>query len=132
MTKPSASDINWEPNLSFNPTSLDPFATHGIPIPTYGNYGGPGYTAGALGATTPPPPPNPIPADQLDQLFYEHDFALQQAQAIPDPHAAAEAVVTASVGLVLAMDQLTLTQPSSPAVQLYEGLATLAVTSQLI
>jgi hypothetical protein len=134
MTKPSeVGHINWEPSLSFNPTSLDQFATHGIPIPTYGNYGGPGYTAGTLGGTTPPPPnPNPPPVDALDQLFYAHDFALQQAQANQDPQAA----VAASVELVLKMDQLTLIEPSAPnydpAAQLYEGLATLAVTSQLI
>jgi len=138
MTKPSASEdhINWDPNLRFDPTSLDnPFATHGIPIPTYGNYGGPGYTAGTLGGTT-PPTPNPPAVDALDQLFYAHDFALQQAQAIPDPQAAAQAVVGASVDLVLKMDQLTLIEPSShdynPAAQLYEGLGTLAVVSQLI
>src|SRR4029453_15590025 len=60
MTKPTQTGfINWEPNLFFHPTSLDPFATHGIPIPTYGNYGGPGYTAGTLGGTPPPPPPPP-------------------------------------------------------------------------
>jgi hypothetical protein len=54
MTKPTPTgNINWEPNLFFDPTSLDPFASHGIPIPTYGNYGGPGYTAGTLGGTTP-------------------------------------------------------------------------------
>ena len=54
MTKPTPTgNINWEPILFFDPTSLDPFASHGIPIPTYGNYGGPGYTAGTLGGTTP-------------------------------------------------------------------------------
>ena len=33
MTKPTPTgNINWEPNLFFDPTSLDPFASHGIPI----------------------------------------------------------------------------------------------------
>jgi hypothetical protein len=131
MTKPSqVGHINWEPNLSFDPTSLDPFATHGIPIPTYGNYGGPGYTAGTLGGTTPPPPPNPPPVDALDELFYAHDFALQQANGNP------QVIVAASIDLVLKMDALPLINPSDPsydpAAQLYEGLGTLAVVSQLI
>ena len=99
MTKPTPTgNINWEPNLFFDPTSLDPFASHGIPIPTYGNYGGPGYTAGTLGGTTPNPPPNPPPVDQLDGLFYQHDLVFQQFQdgVITDP----AALVQASVQLV--------------------------------
>jgi hypothetical protein len=136
MTKPSqVGHINWDPNLSFDPTSLDPFATHGIPIPTYGNYGGPAYSAGTLGGTTPPPPnPNPPPLDALDELFYAHDFALQEANGNP------QVIVGASIDLVLNMDLnmnvLSLTDPNSPkydpAAQLYEGLGTLAVVSQLI
>jgi|SRR5262245_159023 len=131
MTKPSeVGHINWDPKLSFDPTSLDPFATHGIPIPTYGNYGGPGYSAGTLGGTTPPPPnPNPPPVDALDALFHAHDFALQQANGnLP-------AIVGASIDLVLNMDGRLDVQAlihSDPAAQLYEGLATLAVVSQLI
>src|SRR5262249_36531870 len=122
--------INWDPHLSFDPTSLDPFATHGIPIPTYGNYGGPGYSAGTLGGTTPPPPnPNPPPVDPLDALFYAHDFALQQANGN------LQVIVGASIDLVHNMDPdptvLALIH-SAPAAQLFEGLATLAVVSQLI
>jgi hypothetical protein len=42
MTKPAdIGFINWDPSLRFNPVSPDSFATTGIPIPTYGNYGGP-------------------------------------------------------------------------------------------
>jgi hypothetical protein len=132
MTKPSeVGNINWDPNLLIDPTDLtNPFATHGIPYPTYGNYGGPTYTAGTIGGTTPPPPnPNPPPVDALDALFYAHDFALQQANGnLP-------AIVGASIQLVIQMD----TDPdvlalihSDPAAQLYEGFATLGVVSQLI
>ena len=135
MTKPTPTgNINWEPNLFFDPTSLDPFASHGIPIPTYGNYGGPGYTAGTLGGTTPNPPPNPPPVDQLDGLFYQHDLVFQQFQdgVITD----AAALVQASVQLVFGMSALTYTDPGSPnydpAAGLYEGLGTLAVVSQLL
>ena len=135
MTKPTPTgNINWEPNLFFDPTSLDPFASHGIPIPTYGNYGGPGYTAGTFGGTTPNPPPNPPPVDQLDGLFYQHDLVFQQFQdgVITDP----AALVQASVQLVFDMSALTYTDPGSPnydpAAGLYEGLGTLAVVSQLL
>jgi hypothetical protein len=135
MSKPTQTGfINWEPNLFFHPTSLDPFATHGIPIPTYGNYGGPDYTAGTLGGTTPPPPPNPPPVDALDALFYQHDFVFQQFQdgVITDP----AALIEASVQLVLKMSALTCTDPGSPnydpAAGLYEGFGTLAVVSQLL
>jgi hypothetical protein len=40
--------INWEARSYFDPNSPDPFATHGIPLPTYGNYGGPNYSAGEV------------------------------------------------------------------------------------
>ena len=135
MSKPTQTGfINWDPNLFFHPTSLDPFATHGIPIPTYGNYGGPGYTAGTLGGTTPTPPPNPPPVDALDALFYQHDFVFQQFHdgVITDP----AALIQASVQLVLDMSALTYTDPGSPnydpAAGLYEGFGILAVVSQLL
>ena len=69
--------INWEPSLNFDPTDpLNAFATHGLPVPTYGNYGGAGYTAGTIGGTT-PETPNPAPVDALDALFYQHDLVYQ-------------------------------------------------------
>jgi len=135
MTKPTeVGHINWDPHLSFDPTNVaDPFATHGIPIPTYGNYGGPGYSAGTLGGTA-SFPANPPPVDPLDQLFYEHDFALQTANGNP------QLIVGATVLLVEQMNTSPAVQdiidPNSPhydpAAQLYEGLATLAVVSQII
>lgn len=135
MSKPSDTGlVNWEPNLHFHPTSLDPLATHGIPVPTYGNYGGPGYTAGTLGGTTPNPPPNPLPVDPLDALFYQHDFVFQQFHdgIIIDP----AALIEASVQLVLGMSALTYTDPGSSdydaAAGLYEGFGALAVVSQLL
>src|SRR4029453_1360538 len=111
MTKPTPTgSINWEPNLFFDPTSLDPSPSHGIPSPTYGNYGGPGYTAGTLGGTTPNPPPNPPPVDPLDGLFYQHDLVFQKFQdgVITDP----EALVQASVQLFFGLSALTVTHAS--------------------
>src|SRR5262245_53449854 len=132
MTKPTeVGHINWDPNLSFDPTNVaDPFATHGIPVPTYGNYGGPGYTAGTLGGTA-SVPADPPAVDSLDQLFYTHDLAIQTANGdLPT-------IVLATVQLVLGMDALAIINPNDPAhydpaAQLYEGLATLAVVSQII
>jgi hypothetical protein len=84
MTKPSDdTQFNWDPKIFFDPTNLnDIFATQGIPIPTYGNYGGPGYTAGTLGGTA-SVPADPLPVDPLDDLFYQHDLAIQQANGDP-------------------------------------------------
>ena len=48
--------INWDATLHFDPHDpLNAFATNGIPVPTYGNYGGAGYTAGEFGVRTPEP-----------------------------------------------------------------------------
>src|SRR5262245_33491407 len=129
MTKPTDDNINWDPNLSFDPTNVaDPFATHGIPVPTYGNYGGPAYHAGTLGGTA-SVPADPPPVDSLDTLFYTHDLAIQQALA-GDPAAAAAAILGATILLVHDMDTSLAVQdiidPNSPhydpAAQLYEGL----------
>ena len=51
------------------------FGDHG---PYYGNYGGLDYSAGIEDGRA-SSPPNPPPVDQYDQLFYEHDYALQNA-----------------------------------------------------
>jgi hypothetical protein len=70
--------INWEVTTRFDPNSLEP-STHGIPIPSYGNYGGPNYSAGVENGRT-PETPNPPPLDALDALFYEHDLVYQHVQ----------------------------------------------------
>ena len=136
MTKPSeVGHINWDPNLRFDPTNAgDPFATHGIPAPTYGNYGGPGYTAGTIGGTA-SVPADPLPVDALDQIFYQHDLALQTDFGNP------AAIVADSITAVIQMDILAhdpngIIDPNSPhydpAAQLYEGLAAIGVIGQLI
>ncbi|PVE26201.1 hypothetical protein DC522_00045 [Microvirga sp. KLBC 81] len=45
----------------------------------YGNYGGLDYSAGAEDETITGTSADPAPVDAYDQLFYEHDLALQQA-----------------------------------------------------
>src|SRR5215212_8065795 len=64
-------NINWDTPFFVTP-SLAP-APSGIPIPTYGNFGGPGFTNGVFegsGGTQ-----DPIPVDELDALFKLHDEA---------------------------------------------------------
>lgn len=47
----------------------------------YGFYGGLDYSAGVEDGTA-SSPPNPPPVDQYDQVFYEHDYALQNASTL--------------------------------------------------
>ena len=106
--------INWEARSYFDFNSLDPFATHGIPLPTYGNYGGPNYSAGEVGGKITGTSADPPPVDPLDALFKTHDLVYQTTQ---DPLARA----TADVQLVENMYALTFT-----------ALATLTTTPRLV
>jgi hypothetical protein len=120
-------NINWEDStLRFDPNSPDPFATHGLPLPVYGNYGGPNWSAGQVGGTI--TPTSPLPVDDLDQLFYQHDLVYQNSQ---DPLTRA----FADVQLVEDMRALTFTDAGDPNYDpeagLYEGFATLGVLAQL-
>ncbi|MGY3610938.1 MULTISPECIES: hypothetical protein [unclassified Bradyrhizobium] len=120
--------INWEARSYFDPNSPDSFATHGIPLPTYGNYGGPNYSAGEVGGKITGTSADPPPVDQLDALFFRHDFAYQTSTE-PSARAAAD------VQLVEGMHALTYTDPGDahydPEAGLYEGFATLGVVAQL-
>jgi hypothetical protein len=118
--------INWETRSYFDFNSLDPFATHGIPLPTYGNYGGPNYSAGEVGGKITGADPPPV--DPLDALFYQHDLAYQTST---DPSVRA----AADVQLVEHMHALTYTDPGDahydPEAGLYEGFATLGTVAGL-
>jgi len=130
-------NINWkDATLRFDPNSPDPFATHGIPLPVYGNYGGPNWSAGQVGGTiTGNPLIDPPPVDALDALFFAHDFVYQ---IHPNPQtnpADLFARIGADVVLVENMHNLTFTDPGAPNYDpeagLYEGLATLGIVGQL-
>ena len=55
------SNINWiDLTLRFDPKSADPFATHGIPLPVDGLYGGPNWSAGQLARNQPRRPRQPV------------------------------------------------------------------------
>jgi hypothetical protein len=122
-------NIDWkDATLRFDPNSPDPFATHGIPLPVYGNYGGPNWSAGQVGGKITGTPTDPLPVDDLDALFKAHDFVYQTTQ---DPQARA----AADIQLVEGMHDLKFTDPGDPNYDpeagLYEGFATLGILLQL-
>ena len=122
--------INWEVTTRFDPNSLEP-STHGIPIPSYGNYGGPNYSAGVENGTT-PETPNPPPLDALDVLFYAARSCLS---ACPRWHCTTNSHCPADVHLVEAMYGLTQTDPSSRTTLKHfctRVLATLTIGSKIL
>jgi hypothetical protein len=124
--------INWDDALHFDPHNpTDAFATHGIPVPTYGNYGGPGYTARTLGGTT-PETPDPAPVDTLDALFYQHDLVYQHFR---DGTATLQDTIAADVQGIKSAAALTYTDPGdpnyNPEAGLYEGLAVIGLFGKL-
>jgi hypothetical protein len=115
--------INWDETIRFHPKELGP-AKKGIPLPTYGNYGGPGYSAGEIGGTTPllnELTADTQPKDALDALFYTHDLAYEQNPGSP----------TADLALIQGITALSDEQLADPEAQLYAGFATLALVGQL-
>ena len=94
-----------------------------VSYPTYGNYGGPGYSDGEI-LTSPDQPVDyqSPPKDALDQLFLDHDKAYNS----PDP------LVRAQGDLALAQGIADI--PDSPVVaeaSLYGGFAILFALQQL-
>jgi len=124
--------INWDVTTRFDPNSLVP-STHGIPIPSYGNYGGPNYTAGVEGGTTPEGPnPNPAPVDALDTLFWQHDLVYQHVKdGLVAPQDIPTAIAQADVKLVEGMYALTKTN-LDPEALLYDALGTLTIGSKIL
>src|SRR5262249_49735180 len=124
-------DINWDVTVRFDPNSVQP-STHGIPIPSYGNYGGPNYSAGVEGGTT-PEIPIPEPVNDLDALFWAHDVVYQHFK---DGTATPLDIAKADVNLVEGMYLLTKSEPAffndHPDALLYEGLAALTIGSKIL
>jgi hypothetical protein len=119
--------INWNIDVSIDPVTLSP-AAGGIPIPTYGNYGGPGYSNGSIGGTITIGAHAPV--DSLDTLFYAHDLAYQlqpQSKEIP----------SADLALITGIELLTTTGQLDAEASLYAGgtifglLAFMAVNGNL-
>jgi hypothetical protein len=100
-----------EKAIHFHPASLAP-ALRGIPVPTYGSYGGPGHSG----------PGDPV--DALDMAFQVHDRA-SAAALTPGDQSAADAVL---IGKIQNLD--TTGQIEDPEASLYAGFATLAIMDQ--
>jgi hypothetical protein len=96
--------INW------NVTVDTPY---GVIIPTYGQYGGPGYSA----------PPGTQPVDDLDALFLQHDAAYGSSS---DPLVLAQA----DLELLRGITNLTDAQLSAEG-HLYAGATELALIDQI-
>jgi len=101
----------------------------GIPIPTYGEYGGPGYTGGER--YLPAGSPSPVeayevrPIDPLDALFRLHDIAYDPVLT-PDPNGR----VAGDLALIEGIAAIPDNQLDADA-SLYGGLATIFAIEQI-
>jgi hypothetical protein len=134
-------NINWDLLFYFDPatgeSTSDP--TAGIGFPTYGNYGGGGYSAGQFGGDLLTRSDGSAysykqlvkfgddlqdPADQLDYLFYQHDVASAQAGT-----GYTQAQAYADISLLKSLVKLDASY--DPEASLYAGFASLAMIGEL-
>ncbi len=115
-------NINWDKPFYVDPATLQPAAS-GVPIPTYGNYGGPKYSEGVFVLDPDPSQFDARPVDVLDQQFLLHD------QATAAAHTPAEQAV-ADLGLLRGIVALTPGQLDAEA-SVYGGLTTLVMIKHL-
>ena len=134
--------INWERTFPVDPSTGEilPIGTEGaLELPTYGNYGGGGYSAGDYGGqplTT--SSGNPLsqarliasesapdhPVDRLDYLFYRHDVA---SNDVGEPYTQEQARADAS----LVKSLIKLDASYDPEASLYAGSANFAMIGRL-
>jgi hypothetical protein len=101
----------------------------GSVIPTYGNYGGPGYTGGETlpaNSASPPSAYEVKPIDPLDALFRQHDMAYDPGLTPADPLTRAKA----DLALLQGIDKLPSGQMDADA-SAYAGLAMLFAVGQI-
>ena len=102
----------------------------GFPVPTYGNYGGPGYTAGEYSSPGSATDPDDYvlvkPIDPLDALFRFHDMAYDPGLPGYNP----AALPLADVALIKGISRIPNSQLDADAA-VYAGLATLAFVVQV-
>jgi hypothetical protein len=134
--------INWEKTFPVDPSTGEvlPVGAEGaLDLPTYGNYGGGGYSAGEFGGqllTTSSGRPLSLarltklgsefedPLDRLDYLFYRHDVA---SNDVGEPYNRGQATADASL-----VKSLTMLDASyDPEASFYAGGATLAMIGRL-
>jgi hypothetical protein len=129
-------NINWDVTVRFDLNSVLPSTQHGIPVPSYGNYGGPNYSAGEEGGRTPEFATAEYfahpPKDDLDQLFYAHDLVYQH---LKDGTATPQQTFDADAKLLEGMYVLTQSEPAlfanDPEALLYEGFATIGILGKI-
>ena len=118
------SNINWTKDVFIDPVALTAGpGPGGIPIPTYGNYGGPDYSDGQVGGAVPLIPGTGKPdfstaVDKLDTLFEAHDFAYQS-------HPLSKEIPSADLALIHGIEGLT--GKLDAEASLYGGAAILGV-----
>jgi hypothetical protein len=115
-------NIHFDQPFYIDPVTLQPAAS-GIPLPTYGNFGGAGYSQGMFVLNPDPAQFDPVPIDALDQLFQIHDQAYTVGATPGD-------LSVADVGLIRGITALDLSQ-LDPEASLYGGAATLAIIEHL-
>jgi len=116
--------INWTKDVFIDPVTFSASAgPSGIPVPTYGNYGGPDYSDGLVGGTIPLSGALP-PLDQLDALFFTHDLAYQLQPS-------ANEIPSADLALIQGIESLTATGSLDAEASLYGGAAILGVISNM-
>jgi len=119
--------INWTTDVFINPVTLTAGpGPNGIPIPTYGNYGGPDYSDGSVGGIIPTSGGVPTsaalpPVDKLDTLFFFHDLAYQNSGASEIP--------SADLALIHGIEYLTATHQLDAEASFYGGAAILGVAA---
>jgi len=134
--------INWERTFPVDPATGEvlPIGTEGaLELPTYGNYGGGGYSAGEFGGqllTTSSGRPlsqprltklgseSEDPLDRLDYLFYKHDVA---SNDVGEAYTRGQAKADAS----LVKSLIKLDASYDPEASLYAGGATFAMIGRL-
>jgi|1186.fasta_scaffold207505_2 hypothetical protein len=132
MPKNSHGGQTFGPNEGINlDPAHPPVVIAGIPVFTYGEYGGPGYTAGQYGvlATSAALYESVKPIDPLDALFKTHDMAYDpgiSGLAALDPLAQARA----DVALIKGIDHIPNSQLDADAA-IYGGLTTLVTIAKV-
>ena len=102
--------ISWDSTLHVHPTT-PAVATHGIPVPIYGLYGGPGNSGPGA------------PKDELDAAYQVHD---EQSGGTVAEQSAADVQL---INTITQLDQQGAL--SDPEASLYAGFSTLAILGQL-
>jgi hypothetical protein len=134
--------INWDQTFPVDPSTgeiLPRGTAGGVELPTYGNYGGGGYSSGKFGgqllttASGQPLSQSQLtklgshaedPVDRLDYLFYRHDVV---SSDVGDPYTRAQA----SADAALVKSLIKLDASYDPEASVYAGFTSFAMMGRL-